>query len=271
MNDLEVSDDPDLRAALHAAVSGGPEAPPLDRLLAEAHRARRGRAVRRAAGGLAVAAAMAGVALAGAQLLSPGDEDRTGVANPSPREEVGPSDLWVHVTQDGRLVASPGTTIERTVADPLHRRPGGRSWGVAVRRGDDELWGLVDWSDHGTFSSVEPARARFAALEDWLDYEVAASTGTIEPHPVAFAPDGNLIATGPTRIVQEGDGIDLGPAPEGTMTAAAQISVRGERQWVLARLEPRSRPTYVVLRLDRADGFMDLVDRAPSLWAGATR
>ena len=267
MDDLDVLDaydDPDLREALHAAVAGGPEAPSLDELLTEAHRARRGRTVRRAAGGLAVAAAMAGVALAGAQLLQgapPGGDDRTGVAGTSQDEEPTPTDLWVHVTREGRLVASPGTTIVRTVADPLDRRPDGRSWGVAVQRGTTETWGLVDWSPAGTFASVEPARTRFAALEDWLDYEVAASTGTVEPNPVAFAPDGTLRATGPTRIVDQRTGVDLGPAPSGTMTAAAEITVRGDRRWVLARLRPGHAPSYVLVQGSRFGDSLDTLVR----------
>ncbi|GAA1935373.1 hypothetical protein [Nocardioides marmoribigeumensis] len=269
MNDLDVDDDPELRDALHAAVACGPPAAPLDDLLLAAHRARRGRGVRRAAGGLAVAAVAAAAVLAGTHLLAApvtGGDDRTGLAT-RPAEEQPPPDLEVHVTSEGRLVASPGTAIERTVADPLGREPSGRSWGLVVRRGDTELWGLVDWSGAGTFTSVEPARVRFAAVEDWLDHVVAASTGTVEPHPVYFTPDGSLRGTGPTRVVAVRTGVDLGPAADGTFTAAAELRVRGQRRWVLARLRPGHAPVYVLVQGDRfADSLPALVRDARSLY-----
>jgi hypothetical protein len=222
--------------------------------------------VRRAAGGLAVAAAMGGVALAGVQLLqgpAPGGDDRPGVATTRRDGESSDSqDLGVHVDREGRLVVERGTTLLRTVPDPLDRRPEGRSYGVEVRLADGtERWGILDWTPAGTFGSVEPARDRFAAFEVWCDYELAAMDGSVEPNPVAFAPDGTLRATGPTRIVGQRTGVDLGPAPDGTMTAAAEITVRGDRRWVLARLRPGHAPSYVLVQGSRFGDSLDTLVR----------
>ena len=239
-----LDDDPQLREALHAAVADGPDAPSLDSLLHDAHQAHRAQTLRRTAGGLAVAAAMAAVALTGAQLLT--------------------SDPGSRRSDDGVVAAESSKPL--TLADPLDRRPDGRSWGVVVKRGDDELWGLVDWSPAGTMASVEPARARFAAVEDWLDYEVAASTGTLEPHPVAFDQNGTLVATGATRLVQQRTGMTLGP--EDVMTAVAEIEVHGEHRFVVARITWPGGPSYAVLTPDQVPGgFEELVARPVELLA----
>jgi hypothetical protein len=270
MSDLFTDDDPELRDALHAAVADAPPAPPLDGLLLAARRARRGQQVRRAAGGLAVAAALAVGAVASVQAIDrPGGDDRTGIAT-TPTESAAPLDLWVHVSADGRLVPAPRTEIVRTVADPIPRQPNNRYWGVVVRRDGNEAWGLLSWNPKGTFASVEPPRTRFASFDDWLAYEVSAITGKAQPFPVAFTPDGSLRANGATRIVKEGDGLDLGQVGGGTRTAAAEIRTRGERRWVLATLEADGTPRYVVLPGDTVPDFDTLVDRAPTLFAGAT-
>ena len=271
-----IDDDPQLREALHRAVAGGPPSPPLDDLLLTARRARRRRELRRTTGGLAVAAVVATVAVTGAQLVR-GDggngrsEDRAVVADRSQARD--PLDLGVQVDRRGRLVAESGTTILRTIADPLDRRPDGRSWGVVVQRGTAELWGLVDWSTAGTFTSVEPAEARFAAVEDWLHYEIAAATGTAEPHPVFLDEDGRLRATGATEVVRRAEEVDLGQrADADVLTGAAEITVRGERRFVLARHEAGAAPRYVVLTPRQVGGdFAVLLERAEELWAEARR
>ncbi len=268
MSDLDLHDDPELRDALHAALAGGPPSPPVQDLLDAAHRARRGQRVRRTAGGLVVAAAVAAVALAGVRLLeAPGGDDRTGIAARGQEPARG---LGILTDDRGRLLAAPGTTIVRKVVDPLGDRPGRRSYGVVTRHDGAETWGLVSWSPAGTMTSVEPARSRFAAFEDWLAAEVSASTGTPAPDPVAFDPTGALDPVGSTRIVQEGSGIDLGPAPDGTMTAAAEIVVSGEHRFVLARLVPGDAPQYVVLAPQGpASTFDELVGRAAEIFHAA--
>ncbi len=266
-----IDDDPQLRESLHAAVAGGPPSPPLEDLLGVARSARRRRDLRRTTGGLAVAAALAAVAATGAQLLTSdtggGRTDDGVVADQSPQVE--PLDLGVHVTRAGRLVAEPGTTILRTVADPLDRRPDGRSWGVVVERDLTERWGLVDWTPAGTMASVEPAEARFAAFDDWLDYEVAATTGTEEPHPVYFDEDGVLAATGSTKLVRTQAEVDLGQDPAAdVLTGAAEITVDGDRRFVLARQAEGNRPRYLVLVPDQdTPTFEDLLAHAADLYA----
>lgn len=288
-------DDADLAAAIDASFGEGPPPPPLDGLLLAGRRARRRRTTTRAAVGGAVAAGVLAAAVASTSdwdLVGASGSD-TGVATtpsttPSgvltPAQEAAVErlrgDVAKLLTDTGEVDPSrlPDAVVTTQLDSPTQVSRGGRSHAVVVQRDEVEVWCLLEWYRTGTLTSCEPASAGAAAQDKTFEEYVARMARSIatvvadEPDELITLEDGLVVGAPGTEILEQREGIDLGPrfAAPGDRTAAVEVlDGTGRRWYLLARQEPGGPVDIVpVDPRDSRPDFDAFLDEAAETYAG---
>ena len=267
----------DLEQRLADAWHDAPPQPPVAERLSAGHRALRrqrvlgtGAATLAVAGLLGVSTFLAGGAAGPGRAEAPVTaQEPSRSSTPEPLGETVPGlttvppegftleqGQWAGYAADGTLVVREGTEVLAWIADPLGAGTEQKSAALALGKGGDVRWYLLEWTP--TSSSVEtdvPGKA-FWTLEDWVASMVEADQGPGRPATwVSFLPGTDQLGAGPgVEILDQVSGPEIPDfAPPNARTAAAQLRVDGERWFVLVRQFPQE-PAQVIPTQGRVGG-----------------
>ncbi len=161
----------------------------------------------------------------------------------------------VELYPGGLLAKAKGVTVTERIPNPMGYADPDYSLGIAYERDGESTWALLTYTEdrNGNATggvSSDPAGKSFATLQQWIDDQVALQNG--DDAPLQFVEfDGSaqgetLVPLDGVEILQQSADVELGGnfAGPGDPTAVAEVSVDGERWYVLARRIAGSEPEY---------------------------
>ena len=188
--------------------------------------------------------------------VQPTQETSPGITNLPPAGFALDRGQWAGYAPDGTLVVRHGTEVLVRITDPLGAGAEHSSAALALGRGGDVVWYLLEWTPGSSSVLTEQPGKGFWTLEDWVASQVEADKGVGKATTwVSFVPGTDQLAPGPgVEILDQVSDPDVPDfAPPSARTAAAQLRVDGERWFVLVRAFPRE-PAQVIPTMGRVGG-----------------